>query len=37
MIIVGSQAMLASYPEAPSELLESMEADLYPRNRPDSG
>jgi len=35
IIVVGSQAMLATYPEAPGALLQSVEADLYPRNRPD--
>lgn len=35
IIIVGSQAILATYPEAPAELLVSNEADLYPKNRPE--
>jgi hypothetical protein len=30
VVIIGSQAMLASYPEAPDELRESVEADFYP-------
>ena len=35
IIIIGSQAILASFPEAPLEILISVEADLYPKNRPD--
>ena len=31
IIVVGSQAILGQFPNAPSELLVSMEADLYPR------
>lgn len=34
-VIVGSQAILGTYPDAPGELLRSMEADLYPRNHPE--
>ena len=32
IIIVGSQAILGQFPHAPSELLVSVEADVYPRN-----
>ena len=35
VIIVGSQAILAQFPDAPPELLVSMEADVYPRNHRD--
>lgn len=35
LIIVGSQSVLGQFPDAPAELLVSMEADVYPRNRPD--
>jgi hypothetical protein len=35
IIVVGSQSILGQYPNAPSELLISMEADLYPRHRPE--
>lgn len=35
LIIVGSQAVLAQFPDAPTELLVSMEADVYPRNHPE--
>ena len=34
-VIVGSQAILGSYPDAPAALLRSQEADLYPRHAPD--
>ena len=34
-VIVGSQAILGSYPDAPESLLRSREADIYPRNSPD--
>ncbi|MCC6409403.1 MAG: hypothetical protein IT453_19750 [Planctomycetes bacterium] len=35
LIVIGSQAILGQYPNAPSELLRSMEADVYPRNKPE--
>ena len=35
LVIVGSQAVLAQFPNAPAALLASMEADVYPRHRPD--
>lgn len=35
MVVIGSQAILASFPDAPDELLVSMEADLYPRDEPE--
>ncbi len=35
IVVVGSQAILGSYPNAPTELLESMEADVFPRDKPD--
>jgi len=35
LVIVGSQAVLAQFPDAPAELLVSMEADVYPRNHPE--
>lgn len=34
-VVVGSQAVLGSYPDAPEPLLQSMEADLYPRKSPE--
>lgn len=35
IIVIGSQAILASFPDAPEELVISVEADVYPKNRPD--
>jgi hypothetical protein len=35
IIVIGSQAILGQYPEAPAELRVSMEADVYPKNRPE--
>lgn len=34
-IVIGSQAILGSFPDAPRELRQSMEIDLYPKLRPD--
>ena len=34
-VVIGSQAILGPHPDAPRELRESMEADLYPRLRPE--
>jgi hypothetical protein len=34
IVVIGSQAILGSYPDAPEELLVSMEADVFPRDRP---
>lgn len=34
-IVIGSQAILGQYPDAPGELLVSMEADLYPPANPE--
>ncbi len=34
IIVIGSQALLASCPEAPEELLRSMEVDCYPLEDP---
>jgi hypothetical protein len=33
IIIIGSQAVLGQYPQAPETLLRSMEADIYPKNK----
>ncbi len=33
IVVIGSQAILGSFPDAPDELLESMEADGFPRDR----
>lgn len=35
LIIVGSQAVLGQFPNAPPELLVSTEADVYPKHHPD--
>jgi hypothetical protein len=35
LVIIGSQAVLGQFPDAPVALLMSMEADLYPRARPE--
>lgn len=35
IVILGSQAVLGQFPEAPASLRASMEADLFPRNRPE--
>jgi uncharacterized nucleotidyltransferase DUF6036 len=37
LIVVGSQAVLGQFPQAPEELLTSREADVYPRNHPERG
>lgn len=34
IVIIGSQAILGQYPNAPADLLVSMEADLYPLRIP---
>ncbi len=35
IIVVGSQAVLGQFPDAPAELLVSIEADVFPRNHPE--
>jgi hypothetical protein len=35
IIVIGSQSILGAHPDAPAELLVSMEADLFPKNRPE--
>jgi hypothetical protein len=34
LVVIGSQAILATHPDAPPSLLVSMEADVYPRRDP---
>jgi hypothetical protein len=34
IIIIGNQAILGQYPDAPAELCVSVEADVYPKNQP---
>jgi hypothetical protein len=33
IVVLGSQAVLGQFPDAPAELLVSDEADVYPKNR----
>jgi hypothetical protein len=35
IVVIGSQAILGQYPDAPKELCISTEADVYPKNRPE--
>lgn len=35
MIIIGSQAILGTYPDAPEEAVLSREGDMYPRDKPE--
>lgn len=35
IVVVGSQAILGAHPDAPPELLESQEADVFPKDAPD--
>lgn len=35
IVVVGSQSILGSVPNAPEALLQSMEADIYPLHRPE--
>jgi hypothetical protein len=35
LVIVGSQAILGQFPDAPQEMLVSREADIYPKNHPE--
>lgn len=35
IVVVGSQAILAQFPDAPASLLVSQEADVYPREAPE--
>jgi hypothetical protein len=35
LVIVGSQAILGQFPDAPEPLVVSREADIYPKNRPE--
>ena len=34
IVIIGSQAILGTFPDAPEELLQSIEADVYPKADP---
>jgi hypothetical protein len=35
IVVIGSQAVLGQFPEAPAELCISNEADVYPKNHPE--
>jgi hypothetical protein len=35
IVVIGSQAILGRYPDAPAELLVSKDVDVYPRNHPE--
>lgn len=35
IVVIGSQAILGQFPAAPPELTVSVEADVYPRNKPE--
>ena len=35
IVVIGSQAILGQFPDAPPTLLFSQEADVYPRRRPE--
>jgi hypothetical protein len=35
IVVIGSQAILAQFPDAPPSLRVSVEADLYPKNHPE--
>lgn len=35
IIVIGSQAILGQFPDAPADLRASVEADIYPKNHPE--
>lgn len=35
IVVIGSQAILGTYPNAPDELTQSLEADVFPRDVPE--
>jgi hypothetical protein len=35
IVVIGSQAILGQFPNAPAEFLVSQKADVYPRNFPE--
>ncbi len=37
IVVIGSQSVLGQFPQAPPELLWSMEADVYPLQAPERG
>jgi len=37
LVVIGSQAILGQFPDAPESMLISREADVYPKNHPERG
>jgi hypothetical protein len=35
VVVIGSQAILGAFPDAPQTMLTSVEADVFPRNHPE--
>jgi hypothetical protein len=35
LVVIGSQAILGQFPDAPASLRVSVEADLFPKNHPE--
>lgn len=35
IVVIGSQAILAQFPDAPAAMRVSVEADVFPRNHPE--
>lgn len=35
LIVIGSQSMLGQFPSPPDSMIQSVEVDLYPKNKPD--
>ena len=35
IIVIGSQSVLGQFPDAPAEILVSVEGDVFPKNRPE--
>jgi hypothetical protein len=35
IVVIGSQAILGAFPDAPESMLMSVEADVFPRRRPE--
>jgi hypothetical protein len=35
LVVIGSQAILGQFPDAPESMLVSREADIFPRNHPE--
>jgi hypothetical protein len=35
LIIIGSQAILGTFPDAPDDVVVSREGDIYPRDKPE--